>query len=182
MERPSLASTGPSKDRGRRESRMHVAPAASCARQKVESTRVNTGTPKHSGLPCAMVLRLIARSPRSAGLDSLRRLPNIFGKLDPSVGGPGPHAFAVRRPHPSSDDAVRVHRLPPDVRDDAYAPPIRAGRRQSYISEKRKSNFHRRRGDHPDRLEAAREIDFSARAILRGDAQASAINPPKPSN
>ena len=45
----------PSKIRGRRESRVPVAPAASCA--KVESTRVShhrfTGTP---GLPCAMVL------------------------------------------------------------------------------------------------------------------------------
>ena len=50
-----------------------------------------------------------------------------FAQLDPSIAGSGPHAFAVRRPHPSSDDAVCVHRIPPDVRDDAYAPPIEAG-------------------------------------------------------
>jgi hypothetical protein len=30
--------------------------------------------PEQTGIPCAMVLRLIARSPRSTGLDSLRRL------------------------------------------------------------------------------------------------------------
>jgi hypothetical protein len=41
-------------------------------------------------------LRLITRSPRGAGLDSPRRLPVITGSLDPSIGGSGPHAFAVR--------------------------------------------------------------------------------------
>ena len=57
--------------------------------------QVTTGTPKRSGIPCAMVLRLIARSPRGTGLDSPRDL-RIARKLDPSVGRPGPHAFAVR--------------------------------------------------------------------------------------
>ena len=57
--------------------------------------QVTTGTPKRSGIPCAMVLRLIARSPRGTGLDSPRDL-RIARKLDPSVGGSGPHAFAVR--------------------------------------------------------------------------------------
>ena len=49
-------------DRGRRESRVSDAPAASCV--KIENTRVShhrfTGW---SGLPCAMVLRLTPRSP-----------------------------------------------------------------------------------------------------------------------
>jgi len=39
---------------------------------------VTTGTPKQSDIPCAMVLRFIPRSPRSAGLDSLRRLPDFL--------------------------------------------------------------------------------------------------------
>jgi len=50
---------------------------------------------------------LSSRSPRSAGLDSLRRLVDhsVSGpwgrhrdatRLDPSVGGSGPHDFAVR--------------------------------------------------------------------------------------
>jgi len=68
-----------------------------------------------TGTPCAMGLRLIARSPRSAGLDSLRRLRARHPRLDASIGAPGPHAFAVRNrrarltrrsghriPHPTS--------------------------------------------------------------------------------
>jgi hypothetical protein len=43
-------------------------------------------------------LRLIPRSPRSAGLDSLRRLPELLSvRLDPSVGGSGPRGFARPR-------------------------------------------------------------------------------------
>ena len=44
----------PSKDRGRRESRVLAAPAASRAEKKHTSV-VATGSPKHSGLPCARV-------------------------------------------------------------------------------------------------------------------------------
>jgi hypothetical protein len=71
---------------------------------------------ERAGLPCAMVLRLIARSPRGAGLDSPRRPARRVGpkaeiasiaRLDPSVGGPGPHAFAVR---------IRAARLAPRIR------------------------------------------------------------------
>ena len=40
---------------------------------------VTTGTPKQSGA-VGNGLRLIPRSPRSAGLDSLRRLPIIIDK------------------------------------------------------------------------------------------------------
>src|ERR1700750_306983 len=49
-----------------------------------------------TGTPCAMVLRLIARSPRGTGLDSPRRPATRLAGLDPSIGGSGPHAFAVR--------------------------------------------------------------------------------------
>ena len=41
----------PSKDRGRGERRMPVAPAASCALVVVESTRVTTSTPESPGVP-----------------------------------------------------------------------------------------------------------------------------------
>jgi hypothetical protein len=81
---------------GRRERRVFVAPAAS--RTRVESTRVShhryAETVRRSPRDG---LRLIPRSPRSAGLDSLRRSPMIIGKLDPSVGRSGPRGFA--RPH-----------------------------------------------------------------------------------
>src|SRR5262249_43020683 len=64
-----------------------------------------------SGLPCAMVLTAAPRSPRCTGLCSHRRLPIIFGKLDPSVGGSGPHGLAVRigRARPARR---HVHRIP----------------------------------------------------------------------
>ena len=74
-----------------------------------------------------MVLRLIAGSPRRPGFDCLRRLPitacraregptSPIDRLDPSIGGPGPHAFAVReecfRPRVKRAEHTHVHRLP----------------------------------------------------------------------
>jgi hypothetical protein len=34
----------------------------------------------------------------------------------------GPHDFAVRQLRRSSGERIRVHRIPPHVRDDAYVP------------------------------------------------------------
>jgi hypothetical protein len=72
----------PSKDRGRRESRVSDAPAASCA--KVESTRVShhrfTGTP---GLPCAMVLTAYFVLSPVTGLFCHRRFTDIGAIHDP---------------------------------------------------------------------------------------------------
>src|SRR5262249_19849374 len=56
---------------------------------------VTTGSAGTTGIPRAMVLRLIARSPRRPGLIASVALRIITAGLDPSVGGPGPHAFAV---------------------------------------------------------------------------------------
>ena len=48
-------------------------------------------------IPCAMVLRLMARSPRCPGfLATVAPRETSREKLDPSVGRSGPHAFAVR--------------------------------------------------------------------------------------
>jgi hypothetical protein len=43
-----------------------------CVQVKKARKQVTTGTPKRSGIPCAMVLRPTSCSRRSAGLDSLR--------------------------------------------------------------------------------------------------------------
>jgi hypothetical protein len=61
---------------------------------------------RRSGIPCAMVLTLIARSPRRIGLCCLRRLRIWFcppgrarktsADLTPTSEASGPHAFAVR--------------------------------------------------------------------------------------
>jgi hypothetical protein len=64
--------------------------------QQSKQAAVTTGKAGATGIPCAMVLRLIARSPRCTGLYSHRRQRIIFRQLDPSVGRSGPHAFAVR--------------------------------------------------------------------------------------
>jgi hypothetical protein len=54
----------PPKIRGRRECRVSVAPAASRAECKEHTSVVTVGSPDWPGIPRAMVLRLIARSPR----------------------------------------------------------------------------------------------------------------------
>ena len=73
-----------------------------------------------------MVLRLWRALPGVRALLVAVALRTVAA-LDPGIGGSGPHAFTDRAPHHSSGDAARVHRSPPDVRDDAYAPPIEAG-------------------------------------------------------
>jgi len=50
----------PRKDRGRKEGRMLAAPMARL-QQKTQAA-VTTGTPKHAGLPCAMVYALYVLS------------------------------------------------------------------------------------------------------------------------
>jgi hypothetical protein len=45
-------------------------------------------------------------------------------KLDSSVGEPGPHDFAVRESLRIVSRRPHVHRIPPRVSDDAYAPPV----------------------------------------------------------
>ena len=48
-------------------------------------------------------------------------------QLDASVGASGPHDFAVRRSGALVRSAIRVHRIPPRVRDDRETPLCRSG-------------------------------------------------------
>jgi hypothetical protein len=64
----------PLENRGRREDRVHAAPAVSCAKCTKRCAHEHTGSAEASGLPCAMALRLIARSPR-------RRIPFCHRRL-----------------------------------------------------------------------------------------------------
>jgi hypothetical protein len=57
---------------------------------------VTTGSPKQSGLPCAMVLTAYFVLSPATGLFCHRRLQATACKLDASVGASGPHDFAVR--------------------------------------------------------------------------------------
>jgi hypothetical protein len=50
--------------RGSRECRVHAAPAVSCAKRTEETAQSIQVQRRHSGIPCAMALRLMPRSPR----------------------------------------------------------------------------------------------------------------------
>ena len=94
--------------RGRREGRVSATPAAPVHKKSTgKEPQVRT---EQSGLPCAMVLRFIARSPRGPGLIA-PVASRSFCSLSLSVGRPGPHAFTVR--NGSAHLARRdVHRIP----------------------------------------------------------------------
>ena len=105
--RPRVACRRPSKAEG--------AGNAGCAlhpRSRVQKAKRKTHTSiqvqrRHSGIPCAMALRLTSRSPRRIGLCCLRRL-RIAGSsapgradlpsadLTPTTEASGPHDFTVR--------------------------------------------------------------------------------------
>ncbi len=85
-------------------------PGARCTRGLVCSLRYernaheHTGEAEASGIPCAVALRFISRSPRGAVLCCPRRLCDAkhHRKLDASLRAPGPRDFAVRETCPSS--------------------------------------------------------------------------------
>jgi hypothetical protein len=87
----------PSK-RGRREDRVRAAPAVSRAKV-VNKTHTSIQVQrKQSGLPCAMVLRLIPCSPRRdlACLSPSFPRSLLPRNLTPAIGASGQHDFAVR--------------------------------------------------------------------------------------
>ena len=92
---------------GSRKCRMRAAPAVSRAKGKRKTHTSIQVQQRHSGIPCAMALRLTSRSPRRIGLCCLRRL-RIAGSsapgradlpsadLTPTTEASGPHDFTVR--------------------------------------------------------------------------------------
>jgi hypothetical protein len=96
-------------------------------------TVVTTGRPQSTGIPCAMVLRLISRSPRGPG-SFAPVIPEKLAsqELSASVGAPGPHDFAVRLSYARLASLRRPPHPAPNVRDDAYAPLFGAGRLRTY--------------------------------------------------
>jgi hypothetical protein len=95
----------------------------------VVSTRVSQVTPESPGIPRAMVLRLISRSPwRSGFFVTIAPEKLASQELDASVEASGPHDFAVRV-SAARQDHIRVHRIPPRGRDDRVSPLCGTGRR-----------------------------------------------------
>jgi hypothetical protein len=87
-------------------------------------TRVFTAeAPETSGIPHAMVLRLISRSPRGPGFLA-PVIPEKLAsqELNASVGAPGPHAFAVRFSTARLATLLRPPHPASNVRDDREAP------------------------------------------------------------
>jgi len=124
----------PSKIRGRGECRVPNAPAASCAlgswSMHTSIHSGGTGNIRHS--PRNGFNSLYVLSPgtglfcprHSRGIVSHENLAPASGRQDHT---PSPSALAplvLRR--------IRVHRIPPHVRDDAYAPLAEAGQREEY--------------------------------------------------
>jgi hypothetical protein len=67
--------------------------------QQKTQAAVTTGVAGSTGIPCAMVLRLIRDLPGVPGFLATVALRVIATKLDTSVGVSGPHDFAVRVRH-----------------------------------------------------------------------------------
>src|SRR6202035_2524153 len=103
---------------------------ARCARGLVcnGSGRAHTSiqvTPESPGIPHAMVYGLWRALPGAPGL--LATVIRVTSReLDTSVGVPGPHAFSVRI-STIRQRHIRVHRIPPRVRDD-HDTPLLVGR------------------------------------------------------
>jgi hypothetical protein len=115
---------------------LHPQPRVQCRKH---TSVVTTGSTETPGLPCAIVLTLLRALPGVHDLVSHRRLQVISCTLSTSPGAPGPHDFAVRQSRRSSSARISVHRIPPRVRDDAYAPLSRRdGVKVALISEKEK--------------------------------------------
>jgi hypothetical protein len=151
----------PRERRGRGECRVRAAPAVSCAKL-CEKTHTSIQVQrKHSGIPRAMALRLMARSPRrrirlvtvAAGLMASRIRSDRLRhrQLDTSNGCRNhtllPYALApfvlravVRsRVNPPCEQPARrrcrVHRIPAHVRDDGQRPSSRAGMGRASIAD-----------------------------------------------
>src|SRR5216683_1127876 len=87
---PGLANRFAHKRRGRRERRVLAAPAVSCAKCTKENAHEHTGTVGAFRRPCAMVLRLMPRSPRRrirlvTVIGGLKVLPNPVGPAKTSA-------------------------------------------------------------------------------------------------
>jgi hypothetical protein len=155
---------------------------------------------EHSGIPCAMALRLMPCSPwRRIPLASIAaglmaqsiRLDRIrHRQLDTSHGCQNhtvlPYASVVRPARrepltscpalqPPSAPTPRVHRIPPRVRDDRDTPLL--SRRDSAeiatdLGREGSRLFLPRRLDDPNHIESARQIRFFAQRLFRRGARA----------
>ena len=153
----------PSKNRGRREGRVPAAPMAPCEKMHGSGTTglADASRPSlRSGFTASFVLSPVT------GLVCHRHLRDAkhHRKLDASIGAPGPHDFAVRKRCRSSSASPRPPHPALNVRDDAYAPLVSAGRAKhaADLAFRQSEEFFRQALDKPSCVEAAYEIRFLA--------------------
>src|SRR5450631_3077882 len=103
-------------------------PIAACAMSVVERTRVSQVTPESPGIPHAMVYGLYVISPANGSFATVAPEKLASQELDTSTAMSGPHDFAVRL-HAVRYRRIRVHRIPPRIRDDREPPLCGTGRR-----------------------------------------------------
>ena len=183
--------------RPRQKQRAQGKPGARCTRglvcNKCEETHTSIQVQsEHSGIPCAMALRLMARSPRRrirlasvvGGLAAGRtrsdrlRLRSTWHQQRVS----GPHGFAVRNERRSSCAPLSAHGRPalrirfapdaaastashPNVRDDRDTPLVERMRRGNYgadLGEAGSGLFFAMRLDGWNRVDLVREISVCA--------------------
>src|SRR6187455_2102678 len=116
--RPRFALCLPSEIRGRREDRVLAAPAVSRAICANKTAHEHTGQREHSGLPCAMALRLTSCSPRRTALlpPSPREKLSLLPDLTPAPRRPN-HTTSPYASGAYVNRAISVHRISPRVRD-----------------------------------------------------------------
>src|SRR5436309_12706904 len=106
--------------RGRREDRVLAAPAVSRAICANKTAHEHTGQREHSGLPCAMALRLTSCSSRRTAL--LPPSPALLiARLTPAPRRPN-HTTSPYASGAYVYRALSVHRISPRVRDDGQRP------------------------------------------------------------
>src|SRR3984957_18462723 len=134
----------PNEIRGRGECRVPNAPAASCALWGSEYAHEYSQRRhrKHPAFPTQWFYGLYVISPGTGlfcprhfrGIVSRENLAPASGRQDHTTSPSAAAPLVLRR--------IRVHRIPPRVRDDAYAPLVEAGRRGEYtISDFRKDKY-----------------------------------------
>src|ERR1700730_7170674 len=97
-------------------------PIGACANNSGRTHAVVRSHRFHPAFPAQWFYRFPARSPRRPGfLATVAPEKLASQELDASVGASGPHAFSVRI-SAVRQKRIRVHRIPPRVRDDREPP------------------------------------------------------------
>jgi hypothetical protein len=102
-------------------------PGARCTRSlmcemgREHTSIVTTGSPVSPGIPARNGFNGFLRALLGDRLVCHRRWWNCFRQLDAGIEASGPHDFAVRL-RAVRQQHVRVHRIPPRVRDDRDTP------------------------------------------------------------